>query len=157
MIDKISRNCNLLNACGSIRNENEMSNDFDKVNNYQQHLVDLTSGEQEDDGTLAFLRIEEEDGATFFACDTIRITDVVGKRVKILNFTDNAKGKYKNPDGTYTKTIVKIEIEIDGKLCIRKFFTGCNTITYQMKKIRERNAFPRIATLKNNCGNFYFE
>lgn len=157
MINKISRNYDLLNACGNIRNENEMSNDFDKVNNNQQHLVDLTSGEQEDDGTLAFLRLDEEDGCTFFACDSIRIGDVVGKKVKILAFADNVRGKYKNSDGTYDKTIVKIELEIDGKLCTRKFFTGCPMITYQMRKIKERNAFPRIATLKNNGRNFYFE
>lgn len=109
---------------------------------------------QNDDGSLAFLRLPKPDGQKkSFHCDKMTQQQLVNREFWILDYDKDVKTKFGND-----KYIVFIKFDLnDDDTKARKFFTGSSEIKSVLDMIRERNAFPRRVTLRMESNNYWIE
>ena len=109
--------------------------------------------EEQDDGSLAFLRLPAQEGRKSFHCERITQQQLANRVFWILDFANDVTTKY----GT-DKYVVFIKFDLDdGDDKARKFFTGSSDIKYKLEMIRERNKFPRRVTLRMSGNNYWIE
>lgn len=101
-----------------------------------------------DDGSLAFLGIEEPENSRSYHEREIRLHELMNREFLVLDFLDGIKTKYGED-----RFLVKIKIDNEG----RKFFTNSAKLKYTLEKIKEMKAFPRKVTLHGVGKNIYFK
>lgn len=110
----------------------------------------------EDDGSLAFLRIPRDANSRSFNCDEVTQGKLVNTTFWVVDFIEEVPTRFSKAKGSKGQTLVKIKPERDSPdSCAKKFFTGSADILYVLQQIRERDAFPRRVTLRGS-GNRYF-
>lgn len=114
--------------------------------------------ERQDDGSLAFLQIPRDENSRSFNCDETTQSKLVNTTFWVVDFIEEVPTKFSKQKGTRGQTLVKIKPERDSsESAAKKFFTGSQDILYILKKIRERDAFPRRVTLRGNGNRYFFE
>lgn len=107
--------------------------------------------EQEDDGSLEFLKIPRDEKNRSINCERINQRKLRDTTFWIVDMVDNIKTKYGE------QMLIKIKFNLDDdESQARKFFTGSAEIRYVVSKIKEMNKFPRKVTLKGNDNNRYW-
>jgi hypothetical protein len=114
-------------------------------------MDDNNKQELQDDGTLAFLNIPPNKEGKRFNCDEITQQKLINKSFYIIDYIEDVKTKY--GEGRY---LVKIKYSLsDNEESTRKFFTNSPEIKHTLRAIRERDAFPRLVTMKAS-GTMYY-
>ena len=89
-----------------------------------------------------------------FHCETTTQTVLKGKTFVVLNFIENVKTSHSRDDES-GKTLVCINIEENGKIVMKKFFTGSKRILDSLKKARDNDLFPFSVTLVETKLNIF--
>lgn len=89
-----------------------------------------------------------------FHCETTTQTALKGKTFVVLNFIENVKTSHSRDDES-GKTLVCINIEENGKIVMKKFFTGSKSILDSLKKARDNDLFPFSVTLVETKLNIF--
>ena len=111
----------------------------------------VAAAPQEDDGSLAFLKIKRKETNKQFNCEKVSQQKLVNTQFWIVDFV----GHVKTPWGE-DQYIVKIKNNPDDPDSeARKFFTGSQEIKDVLEAIKEMDKFPRRVTLRA-YGNRYF-
>ena len=111
-----------------------------------------------DDGSLAFLNIPRDENNRHFNCDQIQQSRLANMTFWVLDFIEDVETRYSKAKGKTGQTLVKIKFRMeDGEDLARKFFTGSPDIQYVLKKIKEKNAFPRRVTMRGSGNRYWFE
>ena len=99
------------------------------------------SNPKQDDGTLAFLNIPQDENNKHFNCRETTQQKLINLSFFVENFIDGVKTKFgaerflvkiKHPDDSPDKPGQE-----------EKFFTNSTEIKYVLREIKKRNAFPR--------------
>lgn len=109
----------------------------------------------QDDGSLAFLAIPQDETNKHFNCKETKQQQLTNLTFKVYDYIDNVKTKFGNE-----RFLVKIKHEDptpSGHDKEEKFFTNSTEIKYVLKEIRKRNAFPRKVTMRASGTRYYFE
>lgn len=114
-----------------------------------------TKPKGEDDGTLAFLGIPQDENNKQFNCSETTQQKLINLSFFVLDFIDGVKTKSGNE-----RFLVKIKHpdnspDKPGK--VEKFFTNSTEIKYVLREIKKRNAFPRKVTMRASGTRYYFE
>ena len=111
-----------------------------------------------DDGSLAFLKIPRDESNRSFNCDETTQSKLVNTSFWVIDFIEDVPTRFSKQKGTKGQTLVKIKANRDGaEDTCKKFFTGSQDILYVCQEIRKRNAFPRFVTMKGNGNRYWFE
>ena len=109
----------------------------------------------QDDGTLAFLNIPQDENNKHFNCHETTQQKLINLSFYVLDFIDGVKTKFgaerflvkiKHPDNSPDKPGQE-----------EKFFTNSTEIKYVLREIKKRNAFPRKVTMRASGTRYYFE
>lgn len=114
-----------------------------------------TKPKGEDDGTLAFLNIPQDETNIHFNCPETTQQKLINLSFYVVRFIDGIKTKF----GT-ERFIVKIrhlDNSPDKPGKEEKFFTNSSEIKYVLREIKKRNAFPRKVTMRASGTRYYFE
>lgn len=112
----------------------------------------------EDDGSLAFLRIPRDENSRSMAGDEVKQSKIVNTSFWVFDFLEDIPTRFSKSKGTSGQTLVQIRPDRNSpESAAQKFFTGSQDILYVLKEIKKRNAFPRKVTLRSNGNRFYFE
>lgn len=118
-------------------------------------MSDYNKPKGEDDGTLAFLNIPQDENNKHFNCHETTQQKLTNLSFYVLDFIDGVKTKFgaerflvkiKHPDNSPDKP---------GQ--VEKFFTNSTEIKYVLREIKKRNAFPRKVTMRASGTRYYFE
>lgn len=110
---------------------------------------------KQDDGTLAFLNIPQDENNRHFNCPETTQQKLINLSFFVEDFIDGVKTKFgterflvkiRHPDNSHDKP---------GK--VEKFFTNSTEIKYVLREIKKRNAFPRKVTMRASGTRYYFE
>ena len=113
------------------------------------------TGNKQDDGSLAFLNIPQDENNKQFNCRETTQQKLINLSFFVLDFIDGVKTKFgaerflvkiKHPDNSPDKA---------GQ--VEKFFTNSTEIKYVLREIKKRNAFPRKVTMRASGTRYYFE
>lgn len=107
----------------------------------------------EDDGSLAFLSIPEEEGNKHFNCKETTQQQLTNLTFWVFDYIADVKTKF--GDNRYLVRIKFSKEAPDSE--DKKFFTNSQEIKYKLKKIREMNKFPRKVTMRASGTRYYFE
>ena len=106
-----------------------------------------------DDGSLSFLNIPQDEANKHFNCRETTQQKLINLTFWVVDFIDGVKTKFGNE-----RFLVKIKRNRDDKDSeAEKFFTNSPAITYVLKEIKKRNAFPRKVTMRASGTRYYFE
>ena len=106
-----------------------------------------------DDGSLSFLNIPQDEANKHFNCRETTQQKLINLTFWVVDFIDGVKTKFGNE-----RFLVKIKRNRDDKDCeAEKFFTNSTEIKYVLKEIKKRNAFPRKVTMRASGTRYYFE
>lgn len=109
--------------------------------------------QKQDDGSLAFLKIEPDKGTRFFNCPETTQQKLINLSFFVIDYIDDVKTKFGNE-----RFLVKIKFNLDDKEGeARKFFTNSSEIKYVLGKIKELNAFPRKVTMRASGTRYFIE
>ena len=92
--------------------------------------------QQEDDGSLSFLAIPQDEGNKHFNCRETTQQKLINLTFWVCDYIEGVKNK-----------------DADAE----KFFTNSTEIKYVLKEIKKRNAFPRRVTMRASGTRYYFE
>lgn len=107
----------------------------------------------EDDGTLAFLKIEPDKSNRHFNCGETTQQKLVNTTFHVMDYVPGVKTKH--GDDRY---VVKIKHDLsDPESKAEKFFTNSQEIKYVLDKVAELDAFPRRVTMRANGTRYYLE
>lgn len=106
--------------------------------------------EEEDDGSLVFLKLTAQEGNKQFHGNKISQSDLVNTSFWVLDVTlkDTKFGK--------DRMIVRGKHELDDENEF-KFFTNSQEIKYNLSKIEEMGKFPRKMTMKGSGNRYWVE
>lgn len=111
--------------------------------------------QQEDDGSLSFLNIPQDEGNKHFNCKETTQQQLTNLRFLVCDFIENVKTKF-----GAERFLVKIK-HLDPTPAEHnpeeKFFTNSTEIKYILKEIKKRNAFPRKVTMRASGTRYYLE
>lgn len=106
----------------------------------------------QDDGTLEFLHIPQDEHNKHFNCRETTQQQLINRQFWVLDYIENVKTKF-----GAERFLVKIKFSLEDKEeDARKFFTNSQEIKYVLKEIRKRNKFPRKVTMKASGTRYYF-
>ena len=106
-----------------------------------------------DDGSLSFLKIEPDACNKHFNCPETTQQKLINLSFWIVDYLEDVKTKF-----GANRYLVKIKFnQNDTDSDARKFFTNSQEIKYVLGKIKERNAFPRKVTMRASGTRYYFE
>lgn len=107
----------------------------------------------EDDGSLSFLHIPQDETNKHFNCKETTQQQLINLSFWVLDYIENVKTKFGNE-----RFLVKIKFNReDPESEAKKFFTNSAEIKYVLKEIRKRNKFPRKVTMRASGTRYYFE
>lgn len=116
------------------------------------------TNKQEDDGSLAFLRIPRDEHSRSLPGDEIKQSKIVNTSFWVFDFLEDIPTRFSKQKGTPGQTLVQIRPRKESPESeAQKFFTGSTDILYVLREIKKRKAFPRKVTLRANGNRFYFE
>ena len=123
-------------------------------NQYNKNATTPYHFDERDDGSLASLGLDTDRERKTFSCPAVRQTELVDKKIWVLDFFGDIKGK----DGKM-KYIFKAKFNLeDDESKAFKVWTGSQEIFYILDKLRKLDKFPRQVTLrKRSRGGKYFE
>jgi hypothetical protein len=106
-----------------------------------------------DDGSLSFLKIEPDKNSRHFNCSEITQQKLINTSFWIIDYLEDIKTKFGS-----NRFLVKIKFnKEDSDSDARKFFTNSQEVKYVLGKIKELNAFPRKVTMRASGTRYYFE
>ncbi len=106
-----------------------------------------------DDGSLAFLKIEPDRNSKHFNCSEITQQKLINLSFWLVDYIDEVKTKF-----GANRFLVKIKYNLeDADSDAKKFFTNSTEIKYVLQKIKEMEAFPRKVTMKASGTRYYLE
>ena len=106
-----------------------------------------------DDGSLAFLKIEPDANSKHFNCPETTQQKLINLSFWVEDYLDQVKTKF-----GANRYLVKIKFnQEDAESDGRKFFTNSQEIKYILEKIREAEAFPRKVTMRASGTRYYLE
>lgn len=109
--------------------------------------------QQEDDGSLSFLAIPQDEGNKHFNCRETTQQKLINLTFWVCDFIEGVKTEF-----GAERFLVKIKKNRDDKDSeAEKFFTNSSEIKYVLKEIKKRNAFPRRVTMRASGTRYYFE
>lgn len=119
-----------------------------------ENLNNKTEQEQhEDDGSLSFLNIPQDETNKHFNCKETTQQQLVNLTFWVMDYIEHVKTKF--GDGRF---LVKIKEDKDApESSAQKFFTNSAEIKYILREVRKRKAFPRKVTLKASGTRYYLE
>ena len=119
---------------------------------------ETTNIQEEDDGSLAFLKIPRDENSRSLPGDEIKQSKIVNTSFWVFDFLEDIPTRFSKQKGTSGQTLVQIRPRKDSPDSeAQKFFTGSTDILYVLQEIKKRKAFPRKVTLRANGNRFYFE
>ncbi|MBO5367027.1 hypothetical protein J6A32_00190 [Methanocorpusculum sp.] len=119
---------------------------------------ETTNIQEEDDGSLAFLKIPRDENSRSLPGDEIKQSKIVNTSFWVFDFLEDIPTRFSKQKGTSGQTLVQIRPRKDSPDSeAQKFFTGSTDILYVLREIKKRKAFPRKVTLRANGNRFYFE
>lgn len=119
---------------------------------------ETTNIQEEDDGSLAFLKIPRDENSRSLPGDEIKQSKIVNTSFWVFDFLEDIPTRFSKQKGTSWQTLVQIRPRKDSPDSeAQKFFTGSTDILYVLREIKKRKAFPRKVTLRANGNRFYFE
>ena len=119
---------------------------------------ETTNIQEEDDGSLAFLKIPRDENSRSLPGDEIKQSKIVNTSFWVFDFLEDIPTRFSKQKGTSGQTLVQIRPRKDNPDSeAQKFFTGSTDILYVLREIKKRKAFPRKVTLRANGNRFYFE
>lgn len=119
---------------------------------------ETTNIQEEDDGSLAFLKIPRDENSRSLPGDEIKQSKIVNTSFWVFDFLEDIPTRFSKQKGTSGQTLVQIRPRKDSSDSeAQKFFTGSTDILYVLREIKKRKAFPRKVTLRANGNRFYFE
>lgn len=110
---------------------------------------------KEDDGTLAFLNIPQDENNKHFNCRETTQQKLINLTFYVVDFIDGVKTKFgaerflvkiKHPEASNEKPGVE-----------EKFFTNSTQIKYVLREIKKLNKFPRKVTMRASGTRYYIE
>ncbi len=110
---------------------------------------------QEDDGSLSFLNIPQEEGNKHFNCKETTQQKLTNLSFWIVDYVEGIKTKFGSE-----RFLVKIK---HGDPAPKdhekeeKFFTNSKEIKYILGEIKKRKAFPRKVTMRASGTRYYIE
>jgi len=108
--------------------------------------------EIEDDGSLEFLHIPQDENNKHFNCRETTQQQLINREFWVFDYIENVKTKF-----GAERFLVKIKFNrYDKEEDARKFFTNSQEIKYVLKEIRKRDKFPRKVTMKASGTRYYF-
>lgn len=108
---------------------------------------------QEDDGSLSFLNIPQDEANKHFNCRETTQQKLINLSFWVEDFIEGVKTKF-----GAERFLVKIKFNREDKEGdAQKFFTNSAEIKYVLKEIKKRNAFPRKVTMRASGTRYYFE
>jgi len=111
-----------------------------------------------DDGSLAFLKLERDEGRRVFHCEKKTLSDLVNTEFWICDFIEDVPTKFSKMNNTGGQTLFLGKWNPDDTESKGfKVFTGNPEILSVLRKIKEMDAFPRKVTLHRQGNSFYFE
>lgn len=120
--------------------------------------IEKENNENEDDGSLAFLKLPRDENDKLLLGDVTSQQKLVNTTFWIQDFIEGVSTKYSRMNGNNNgQTIVQISSTRDGKEGVKKFFTGSYSIISKLKQVKELGKFPRRVTLRSNGRSFYIE
>lgn len=109
--------------------------------------------QQEDDGSLSFLAIPQDEGNKHFNCRETTQQKLINLTFWVCDYIEGVKTKF-----GAERFLVKIKRDRDDKDAdAEKFFTNSTEIKYVLKEIKKRDAFPRRVTMRASGTRYYFE
>lgn len=119
---------------------------------------ETTNIQEEDDGSLAFLKIPRDENSRNLPGDEIKQSKIVNTSFWVFDFLEDIPTRFSKQKGTSGQTLVQIRPRKDSPDSeAQKFFTGSTDILYVLREVKKRKAFPRKVTLRANGNRFYFE
>lgn len=119
---------------------------------------ETTNIQEEDDGSLAFLKIPRDENSRSLPGDEIKQSKIVNTSFWVFDFLEDIPTRFSKQKGTSGQTLVQIRPRKDSPDSeAQKFFTGSTDILYVLREVKKRKAFPRKVTLRANGNRFYFE
>ena len=113
--------------------------------------------QQQDDGSLSFLNIPQDETNKHFNCKETTQQQLTNLTVWVCDYIENVKTKF-----GAERFLVKIKHLDDVQTPPNhdkeeKFFTNSSEIKYVLKEIKKRNKFPRKVTMRASGTRYYFE
>jgi len=114
---------------------------------------ETTNKQREDDGSLSFLQIPQDEANKHFNCAETTQQKLTNLTFWVCDYIEGVKTKF----GT-ERFLVKIKMNRDdSENEAKKFFTNSAEIKYILKEIKKRNAFPRKVTMRASGTRYYIE
>ena len=110
---------------------------------------------KQDDGTLAFLNIPQDENNKHFNCHETTQQKLINITFLVLDFIDGVKTKFGAE--RFLVKIQHLDSNPDKPGMVEKFFTNSTEIKYVLREIKKRNAFPRKVTMRASGTRYYFE
>ena len=111
---------------------------------------------QQDDGSLSFLQIPQDEANKHFNCRETTQQKLINLTFWVIDYIENVRTKFGNE-----RFLVKIRFEEpttpSGHEKEEKFFTNSTEIKYVLREIKKRNKFPRRVTMKASGTRYYFD
>ena len=110
---------------------------------------------QEDDGSLSFLNIPQDEANKHFNCKETTQQQLTNLSFWVVDFIEGVKTKF-----GAERFLVKIKFDepVPAKHdSVEKFFTNSTEIKYILTEIKKRNKFPRKVTMKASGTRYYLE
>lgn len=111
--------------------------------------------QQEDDGSLSFLNILQDEANKHFNCKETTQQQLTNLTFWVVDFIDGVKTKF-----GAERFLVKIkhdEPTPPNHEREEKFFTNSTEIKYILNEIKKRNKFPRKVTMRASGTRYYLE
>lgn len=113
----------------------------------------MNNGEMNDDGSLSFLHIPQDESNKHFNCKETKQQQLTNLTFWVIDFIENIKTKF-----GAERFLVKIKFEKDAPDSdAQKFFTNSTEIKYVLREIKKRKAFPRRVTMRASGTRYYLE
>ncbi|MDR1403798.1 MAG: hypothetical protein LBJ60_08875 [Tannerellaceae bacterium] len=113
----------------------------------------MDTKQDNDDGSLSFLKIEPDKNNRHFNCQETTQQKLTNLSFWVVDYLDEVKTKF----GGH-RFLVKIKYRMDDSDTeAKKFFTNSQEIKYVLGKIKELKAFPRKVTMRASGTRYYFE
>lgn len=113
----------------------------------------MNNEEMNDDGSLSFLRIPQDESNKHFNCKETKQQQLTNLTFWVIDFIENIKTKF-----GAERFLVKIKFDKDAPDSnAQKFFTNSTEIKYVLREIKKRKAFPRKVTMRASGTRYYLE
>ena len=111
--------------------------------------------QQEDDGSLSFLNIPQDEENKHFNCNETTQQKLTNLTFWVVDYIEGVKTKFGNE-----RFLVKIKFDDptpSGHDREEKFFTNSSEIKYVLGEIKKRKKFPRKATMRASGTRYYLD